>query len=141
MLEIRNIAPDEFEWRMSRESRNHGNRLAYDLEHLRPCFDLGRFIAVFDDGQIVDGCHSHQLEMSIPGGTSVVTSVSNVEVQTTHTRRGIICVVMAHQIVNSKAGESPAFTLECQHALHKKPHSLPGIPGYWRKVWRHLTAC
>ena len=79
---------------MSTESRDHGNRLAHDPEHLRPCFDLRRSIAVFDDGQIVGGCHSHQLEMSIPGGTSVVTGVSNVEVQTTHTLRGIICVMM-----------------------------------------------
>ena len=45
------------------------------------------------------------------------------------------------QIVNSKVGDSPAFTFECQQTLDKKPHSLPDIPGYCPKVWRHLTAC
>ena len=98
MLELRNISPDEFERWMSTESRAHGNRLAHDPEQLRPRFDLGRSIAVFDDGQIVGGCHSHLLEMSIPGGASVVAGVSNVEVQPTHTRRGIMTRMMRHQI-------------------------------------------
>ena len=57
---------------MSTESRAHGNRLNHDPEHLRPRFDLARSIAVFEDGQIVGGCHSHLLEMSIPGGASAV---------------------------------------------------------------------
>ena len=70
MPELRNITPDEFELWMSTESRAHGNRLNHDPEHLRPRFDLGRSIAVFEDGQIVGGCHSHLLEMSIPGGTA-----------------------------------------------------------------------
>ena len=72
MLELRNITPDEFERWMSTESRAHGNRLNHDPEHLRPRFDLGRSIAVFEDGQIVGGCHSHLLEMSIPCGASAV---------------------------------------------------------------------
>ena len=70
MPELRNITPDEFERWMATESRAHGNRLAHDPEQLRPRFDLERSIAVFEDGQIVGGCHSHLLEMSIPGGTS-----------------------------------------------------------------------
>ncbi len=98
MLELRSITPDEFERWMSTESRAHGNRLAHDPERLRPRFDLARSIAVLEDGQIVGGCHSHLLEMSIPGGTSVVAGVSNVEVQPTHTRRGIMTRMMRHQI-------------------------------------------
>ena len=98
MLELRNITPDEFERWMATESRAHGNRLAHDPERLRPRFNLARSIAVFEDGQIVGGCHSHLLEMSIPGGASVVAGVSNVEVQPTHTRRGIMTRMMRHQI-------------------------------------------
>ena len=98
MLELRNITPDEFERWLSVESRAHGNRLAHDPERLRPRFDLERSIAVFEDGQIVGGCHSHLLEMSIPGGASVVAGVSNVEVQPTHTRQGIMTRMMRHQI-------------------------------------------
>ena len=63
---------------MGTESRAHGNRFNHDPEMLRPHFDLARSIAVIEDGQIVGGSHSHLLDMSIPGGTSVVTGVSFV---------------------------------------------------------------
>ena len=39
---------------------------------------------------IVGGCQHHRLEMSIPGGVSVVAGVANVAVQPTHTRQGIM---------------------------------------------------
>ena len=70
----------------------------HDPEALRPNFDLRRSIAVVEDGQIVGGSHSHLLEMPIPGGTYVVAGVSNVKVQTTHTRRGIMTRIMCHQL-------------------------------------------
>ena len=111
MLELRNITPDEFEPWMRTESRAHGNRLNHDPEELRPHFDLGRTIAVFEDGQIVAGAHSHWLEMSIPGGTSVVAGVSNVEVQPTHTRRGIMTQMMRHQIDGIHARGEPLAAL------------------------------
>ena len=59
---------------------------------------MTRSIGVFEDGQIVGESHSHQLEMSIPGGTSVAGGVSNVEVQPTHTRRSIMTQMLCHQI-------------------------------------------
>ena len=62
MLELRNITSDEFERWMRTESRERANRLAHDPEHLRPRFELGRFIAEFEDGHIVGGAHSHLLE-------------------------------------------------------------------------------
>ena len=87
MLQLRNITPAEFERWMSTESRAHGNRLNHDPEHLRPRFDLGRSIAVFEDGQIVGGCHSHLLEMSIPGGTSAVI-IPTLAAETQQVSRG-----------------------------------------------------
>ena len=57
MLQLRTISPDEFKRWMSTESRAHGNCPAQDPERLRPSFDLGLSIAVFEDGQIIGGCH------------------------------------------------------------------------------------
>ena len=98
MLQLRTITPDESKRWMSTESRAHGNCQAHDPERLRPSFDLGRSIAVFEDGQIIGGCHSPLLEMSIPDGASVVSEVSDVEMHPTHTRRGIMTRMMCHKI-------------------------------------------
>ena len=119
MLELRNITPDEFERWMRTESRAHGNRFNHDPEALRAHFDLARSIAVIEDGQIVGGSHSHLLEMSIPGGTSVVAGVSNVEVQPTHTRRGIMTQMMRHQIDGiHERGEPLAALFATESAIY-----------------------
>ena len=119
MPELRNITPDEFEPWMRTESRAHGNRLNHNPEELRPHFDLSRSIAVFEDGRIVGGAHSHWLEMSIPGGTSVVAGVSNVEVQPTHTRRGIMTQMMRHQIDGiHERGEPLAALFATESAIY-----------------------
>jgi len=98
MFEMRTVAADEFvEW-LHAESRSHGNRLNHDPEELRPHFDLDRSIAVFDQGKIVGGAHSHRVEMSIPGGTAMIAGVANIAVQPTHTRRGMMTGMMHHQI-------------------------------------------
>jgi predicted acetyltransferase len=72
--------------------------LDHDPQELRPHFDLDRSIVVFDQGNIVGGAHSHWLEMSIPGGSAVVAGVSNVAVQPTHRRQGVMTRMMHHQI-------------------------------------------
>ena len=98
MQELRAITPDEFERWMRVESRAHGNRFNHDPEELRLHFDLDRSVAVVEQGQIVGGAHSHLLEMSVPGGVAAVAGVSNVEVQPTHTRRGIMTSMMRYQL-------------------------------------------
>ena len=98
MLEMRTITPEEFAQWLRAEARAHGNRLDHDPEELRPHFDLDRSIAVFDQGNIVGGAHSHRLEMSIPGGSAVVAGVANVAVQPTHRRQGVMTRMMRHQI-------------------------------------------
>ncbi len=98
MLEMRRVTNEEFvEWLHS-ESRSHGNRLNIDPEALRPHFDLDRSIAVFDEGNIVAGAHSHRVEMSIPGVSAVIAGVANIAVQPTHTRRGVMTQMMDHQM-------------------------------------------
>ena len=71
MLEMRPVAPDEFNQWLRAESRAFGNRLDDDPEALRPHFDLDRSIAMFDRGEIVGGAHSHRIEMSVPGASAV----------------------------------------------------------------------
>ena len=139
MLELRNITPDEFERWMSTESRAHGNRLNHDPEHLRPRFDLGRSIAVFEDGQIVGGCHSHLLEMSIPGGTSAVAGVSNVEVQPTHTRRGIMTQMMRLQIDGiHERGEPLAALFATESGIYGRfGYGIGAVHEQWSIEKRH----
>ena len=96
--EMRTVAPEEFLQWLRAESRAHGNRLDHDPEELRLHFDLSRSIAVFEGSNIIGGCQSHWLEMSIPGGSSVVAGVANVAVQPTHTRQGVMSRMMHRQI-------------------------------------------
>ena len=96
--ELRPVTPDEFLQWLRAESRAHSNRLDHDPEDLRSNFDLSRSVAVFEGSNIVGGCVSHRLEMSIPGGTAAVAGVANVAVQPTHTRQGIMTRMMRHQL-------------------------------------------
>jgi predicted acetyltransferase len=95
--ELRPVTPDEFFRWLRAESRAHSNRLDNDPEELRLHFDLSRSLAVFEGSNIIGGCQCHRLEMSIPGGISAVGGVSNVAVQPTHTRQGIMTRMMRHQ--------------------------------------------
>ena len=98
MLEMRSVTADEFVQWVRVEARAYGNRLNIDPEVLRPRFDLDRSIAVFDQGNIVGGAHSHRVEMSIPGASAVIAGVANIAVQPTHRRRGVMTRMMHHQI-------------------------------------------
>jgi predicted acetyltransferase len=139
MIELRNITPDRFERWLSAESRAHGNRLNHDPDHLRPRFDLSRSIAVFESGKIVGGCHSHRLEMSIPGGTSVVAGVSNVEVQPTHTRRGIMTQMMRHQIDGiHERGEPLAALFATESGIYGRfGYGIGAVHEQWTIEKRH----
>ncbi len=150
MLEIRTVADDEFVQWVRAEARAYGNRLDNDPEVLRPHFDLDRSIAVLDQGNIVGGAHSHRLEMSIPGASSVVAGVANIAVQPTHRRRGVMTMMMHHQIGDIyERGEPLAalfasesiiygrfgygigslrehWTIERQHNGYARPYESPG---------------
>ncbi len=98
MQEMRQVTAAEFEEWVRVEARAYGNRLNIDPETLRPAFDLDRSIAVFDNGNIVGGAHSHLQRLSIPGGESVIAGVANIAVQPTHRRQGIMTLMMRHQL-------------------------------------------
>ena len=119
MQELRPVTPDEFEPWLRAESRAHSNRLDHDPEELRPHFDLSRSVAVFEGRNIIGGCHSHRLEMSIPGGSSAVAGVANVAVQPTHTRQGVMSRMMRHQINDiHQRGEPLAALFASESAIY-----------------------
>ena len=121
MLEMRNISPEEFVQWTRAEARAHGNRLDDDPEMLRPHFDLDRSIAVFDEGEIVGGAHSHSIEMSIPGGTAVIAGVANIAVQPTHTRQGLMSRMMHHQIHDlHERGEPLAALFASESIIYRR---------------------
>ena len=117
--ELRAVTPEEFLRWLRAESRAHSNRLDNDPEELRPHFDLSRSLAVFEGGNIVGGCQHHRLEMSIPGGTSVVAGVANVAVQPTHTRQGIMTRMMLRQFHDiHQRGEPLAALFASESAIY-----------------------
>ena len=117
--ELRPVTDEEFLQWLRAESRAHSNRLDHNPEDLRPHFDLSRSIAVFEGSRIVGGCQHHRLEMSIPGGASVVAGVANVAVQPTHTRQGIMTRMMRHQISDiHERGEPLAALFASESAIY-----------------------
>jgi predicted acetyltransferase len=117
MLEMRTVTPEEFVRWLRAEARAHGNRLDHDPEELRPHFDLDRSIAVFDQGNIVGGAHSHRVEMSIPGASAVIAGVSNIAVQPTHRRQGVMTRMMHHQIKNIHERGEPLAALFASESI------------------------
>ena len=117
MLEMRTVTTDEFVQWLHAEARAHGNRLDVDPEVLRPHFDLDRSIAVFDQGNIIGGAHSHRVEMSIPGASAVTAGVANIAVQPTHTRRGVMTRMMHHQINDVHERGEPLAALFARESI------------------------
>ena len=117
MLEMRSVTNDEFVQWLHAEARAYGNRLDADPEVLRPHFDLDRSIAVFDQGNIVGGAHSHRVEMSIPGASALIAGVANIAVQPTHTRRGLMTRMMHHQIKDIHERGEPLAALFARESL------------------------
>ena len=114
--ELRPVTPDEFLQWLRAESRAHSNRLDNDPEELRLHFDLSRSLAVFEGSNIIGGCQCHRLEMSIPGGISAVGGVSNVAVQPTHTRQGIMSRMMRRQMNDMHEWGEPLAALFASEA-------------------------
>ena len=141
MLEMRAITAEEFPGWARAEARAHSNRLADDPDELLPHFDLARSIAVFDNGSIVGGAHSHLLEMSAPGGTVAVAGVSNVAVQPTHRRRGIMRDMMRYQLDGiHERGEPLAALFASESAIYGRfGYGVGSQHEYWT-LERHHSA-
>ena len=140
MLELRQITADEFEEWVRVEARAYGNRLNADPELLRQSFDLDRSIAVFDGGDIVGGAHSHLQEISIPGATSAIAGVANIEVQPTHRRRGIMTMMMHHQLKDVyERGEPLAGLFASESVIYGRfGYGIGSLREEW-SIERHYT--
>ena len=140
MLELRQITADEFEEWVRVEARAYGNRLNADPEVLRPNFDLDRSIAVFDGENIVGGAHSHLQEISIPGGTAAIAGVANIEVQPTHRRRGIMTMMMHHQLKDVyERGEPLAGLFASESVIYGRfGYGVGSLREEW-SIERHYT--
>ncbi len=139
--ELRPVTDDEFLQWLRAESRAHSNRLDHDPEDLRPQFDLSRSLAVFEGRNIVGGCQCHQLEMSIPGGNSAVGGVSNVAVQPTHTRQGIMSRMMRRQFNDMyEWGEPVAALFASESAIYGRFGYGVGTQHEFWKIDRHHNA-
>ena len=133
MPEMRPVADAEFLPWLRAESRAHSNRLAHDPELLRPHFDLSRSLAVCEGDNIIGGAHSHLRELAIPGGTATVAGVSNVAVQPTHRRRGLMSQMMRRQLQDIHQWGEPMA------ALFASESGIYGRFGYgiatWYETW------
>ena len=93
------------------------------------------------DGEIVGGSHSHLLEMSVPGGVATVAGVSNVEVQPTHTRRGIMTRMMRYQLDGiHERGEPLAALFATESAIYGRFGYGVGSVHEWWTIDKHHTA-
>ena len=68
-----------------------------DIARWRPTIDLDRTVGAFDAGKPVGGFCTIPCEMIVPGGSLTIAGVTNVAVQPTHRRRGMLTAMMAHQ--------------------------------------------
>ncbi len=96
-LEIRAIEPDEYAAFMTAAAR--GFAWHWDEANAEPPkADQDRSLAVFDNGKIVATAHAFSCRMNIPGGDAATAGVDDVAVLPTHRRRGIMRMMMAHQL-------------------------------------------
>ncbi len=98
-LETRLIDADEVDEFMLNDSRAFGWQPEREFRALwRPAVQPERSVAVFDDGEIVGTAVWNPYDMVVPGGTLVSAGVTEVGVQPTHRRRGLLTSMMRHQL-------------------------------------------
>lgn len=123
-LELRQVAPDEFERWVRAEAEAYGNQLAEELAEKKAFYDLDRSIGVFEGGKVVGGASSYEFEMSVPGGSAVTAGVSDVQVQPTHRRQGVLTRMMEHLLKDVHERGEPLS------ALHASESVIYGRFGY-----------
>lgn len=69
-----------------------------DAERWLQFHPLERMLAALDDGRIVGGSGSFELEMTVPGGMVPTAGVTVVGVLPTHRRRGVLTAMMRMQL-------------------------------------------
>ncbi|SDO56710.1 Predicted acetyltransferase [Klenkia soli] len=101
------------------------------IEQPRPTSELGRSLALVEDGFVAAtaGIYSHQL--TVPGGVVPAAGITWITVSPTHRRRGVLTAIMRRQLDEvHAAGREPVA------ALWAAEGGIYGRFGYAPAVWR-----
>lgn len=94
-LELRPVAPAEFDrFHLAVERTFLSDVNEHDRERERAIFEFDRSLAVWDGDDPVATIAAYSLELTLPGGPRPVAGVSQVSVQPTHRRRGLLRSLM-----------------------------------------------
>jgi predicted acetyltransferase len=94
-LVLRPVTPPEFDrFHLAVERTFLSDVNEHDRERERAIFEFDRSLAVWDGADPVATIAAYSLEMTLPGGPRPVAGVSQVSVQPTHRRRGLLRTLM-----------------------------------------------
>ena len=136
MTEIRALRADELEAFITAMSGPFGFDLPEEeadktalLERIGKIFEPERARCAFDDGQIIGTLGVFSFTMTVPGGTVPVAGTTQVTVQATHRRRGVLSQMMrAHLDEARERGDAAA-------ALWASDSAIYGRFGFGMAAW------
>lgn len=112
-VEVRPAHPDDLAEMVAVDYRNFGHTVSPgDVEAVDKLLDLDRFVVAVDGDRIVGLGGTYQMELTVPGGTTVPCSgVTWVSVLASHRRRGILRSMMESLDELAAELEEPALAL------------------------------
>ena len=117
-IEIRSIAEDELEEFVRADSRAFGNYPSdEDVKRGMAVTDPTRTFAAFDAGALVGATSSIPIEMAVPGAHVAMAGVTDVSVQSTHRRQGILTRLMERQLHDLHEAGEPMAALYCSESI------------------------
>jgi predicted acetyltransferase len=121
-VEIRPVAPDEFNQFMKATARAFGEHMKpEELDNERKVFEPERSLAVFDGDRIVGTTGAFSLEVTVPGGSLPMAGVTEVGVSPTHRRRGLLTMMMRRQLADvHELGEPLAGLWASEGAIYQR---------------------
>lgn len=136
MTEIRALAPDELETFVTAMSGPFGFDIPEDdadrgalLERMSKLFEPERARCAIDNGRFVGTLGAFSFTMTVPGGEVPVAGTTQVTVQPTHRRRGILTEMMtAHLDEATERGDAAA-------ALWASDSAIYGRFGFGMAAW------
>ncbi len=142
-LEIRPVTREELDAFIKAHRRVFGDPITEDsIRHEASVIDLDqmRTLAVFDGARIVGTTVSHPFEMTVPGGFLPLAGVSDVTVQPTHRRKGVMTQMMRQQLQDShEKGEALAALWPSETAIYGRfGYGMASFHEEWT-IERHHT--
>jgi len=121
-IEMRPVTPEEFEPYLRATERAFGHHPTFEeVENDRKVFESERSLAIFDRDQIVGTTGAFSLEVTVPGGTLPMAGVTMVGVAPTHRRRGLLTMMMRHQLDDiHELGEPLAGLWASEGAIYQR---------------------